>query len=316
LGDIGKITFRKMLNMLLFVFRLFAVLAGYRPSIVYLTIMPTGKIFYRDAVFIFISKIFCKKVIIHLHGKGVNEEIGSSSFKKWLYRNTFRHTDLICLSPLLVNDISLTRAKKIHVLPNGIPAQPFGPKTSGRIPVIIFLSNLVQNKGIAVFLQSLATLHQSGFDFHAKVIGKPYDFSLEDAQQFCNENMLQDKVSILGPKFGAEKYAELNTGDIFVLPSFNECFPLSILEAMQTGLAVVASSIGGIPDMLVDGETGLLVKPRDKDDLAEKIILLLSDPAMMTRMGQRARESFYRSYTIEKFNHGLAGIFRSVLQKK
>ncbi|HEX6428894.1 MAG TPA: hypothetical protein VF008_14460, partial [Niastella sp.] len=98
LDDIGKITPLKMLHMVGFIFRLCRILITFKPTLVYFTIVPTGKIFYRDALITSIIKRFCRRIIFHLHKKGIEEMAAGSRHKKWLLRKTFTRVTTICLS--------------------------------------------------------------------------------------------------------------------------------------------------------------------------------------------------------------------------
>jgi glycosyltransferase involved in cell wall biosynthesis len=201
----------------------------------------------------------------------------------------------------------------IYILPNGIPESRIeSSKIENHQPVIVFLSNLKKDKGIEVFLNSLLQIQKKKIPFKARIVGDEYDFTFQDAKEFVESNGMQGLVEVMGPRFGNEKLQILKSSDIFVLPSMNECFPLAILEAMQEGLPVISTVIGGIPDMIENGKQGLLVQPGEVDDLAKKLELLLMEPAKRKALGQNAKAKFESSYTIEKFNLGLAGIFEKV----
>jgi glycosyltransferase involved in cell wall biosynthesis len=317
LDDIGKITPLKILHMFGFIFRLLRILITFRPSLVYFTIVPTGKIFYRDALFTMLIKVFCRRIVFHLHKRGIEEMANGSRHKRWLLRKTFKGVASICLSEKLTADIRTVYEPEPYVLPNGIEI------VNSRIierhntpPRILYLSNLVINKGIEVFLQSLAELHKQGCRFQARIVGAPVDFSIEQAKAWCAEAGIAHLVDVTGPKFGMDKFHELERADIFVLPSFTECVPLSILEAMQFGLPVVATSVGGIPDILHDGVNGLLVPPRNSKELTVRLKLLLVDKDIRIQMGHSARERFMQKYTLSKFYEGLTDIFEQVLKGK
>jgi glycosyltransferase involved in cell wall biosynthesis len=317
LDDIGKITPGKVMHMIGFMFRLFRILISFRPTLVYFTIVPTGKIFYRDALFTGLIKMFCRRIVFHLHKRGIEEMANRSSHKKWLLRRTFKGVKAICLSEKLTADIRSIYKPRPFILPNGI--EVVNTKIINRqnpVPRILFLSNLVINKGIIIFLQSLVELHNQGYRFHARIIGAPVDYSVEQAKAFCAAAGIAHIVDVPGPKFGTDKFEELKQADIFVLPSFTECLPLSILEAMQFGVPVVATHVGGIPDIIDDGVNGLLISPGSVKDLSSKLKVLLNDKVLRTNMGNNARESFIQNYTLANFYEGLTGIFRQVLNDK
>ena len=317
LDDIGKITLLKMLHMVGFIFRLCRILISFRPALVYFTIVPTGKIFYRDALITSIIKRFCRRIVFHLHKKGIEEMAAGSRHKKWLLRKTFTGVTAICLSEKLTADIRTIYKPEPFVLPNGIEiVNNHITQRDNAAPRILYLSNLVINKGIEVFLQSLVDLHNQGCRFQARVVGAPVDYSIELAKAFCAAGGIAHLVEVVGPKFGPDKFKELEMADIFVLPSFNECVPLSILEAMQFGLPVVATRVGGIPDILQHGVNGLLVPPGSVRELSAKLKQLLLDKTARIQMGYNARERFMQKYTLTKFYEGLTGIFEQVLHDK
>ena len=104
-----------------------------------------------------------------------------------------------------------------------------------------------------------------------------------------------------GAIHGPEKWTIFQEADVFVLPSHNECFPLTILEAMSAGLPVVASRIGGIPDMIGDGGEGFIVPMKDEEALFKATSQLCKDQALLQRMSADALLAYNQRYTIEHF---------------
>jgi glycosyltransferase involved in cell wall biosynthesis len=317
LDDIGKITLSKMFHLVGFIFRLLHILITFRPSLVYFTIVPTGKIFYRDALFTMLIKIFCRRIVFHLHKRGIEEMANGSRHKRWLLRKTFKGVAAVCLSEKLTADIRTVYEPEPFVLPNGIEiVTSRAIERHNTPPRILYLSNLVINKGIEVFLQSLAELHKQGCRFQARIVGAPVDYSIAQAKAWCSNAGIGHLVDVIGPRFGKDKFQELERADIFVLPSFTECVPLSILEAMQFGLPVVATRVGGIPDILQEGVNGLLVPPGNSKELTVRLKQLLIDKDTRIQMGQSARQRFMQKYTLSKFYEGLTNIFEQVLKGK
>lgn len=315
LDDIGKITPSKMFHLVGFIFRLCRILITFKPSLVYFTIVPTGKIFYRDALFTMLIKLFRRPLVFHLHKRGIEEMASGSRHKRWLLRKTFKGVASVCLSEKLTADIRTVYEPEPYVLPNGIEIVNSRVIERHNIPPrILYLSNLVKNKGIEVFLQSLADLHKQGCRFQARVVGAPVDYSIEQAKEFCAAAGIAHLVDVIGPRFGRDKFHELERADIFVLPSFTECVPLSILEAMQFGLPVVATCVGGIPDIIQEGVNGFLVPPRSSKELTVRLKQLLVDKNLRIQMGHSARERFMQKFTLSKFYEGLTDIFEQVLQ--
>lgn len=317
LDDIGKITIMKMVHMIGFIFKLCGLLISYRPSIIYFTIVPSGKIFYRDALFTALMKLFRRRIIFHIHKNGIDEMAKASRHKRWLLRKTFKGTAPICLSEKLTEDISNIYGPKPFVLHNGIEVVTNQvAERHNAPPRILYLSNLVINKGIKVFLESLAELHKQGCRFQARIVGGEVDYSIEQAKAFCADAGIAHLVDVTGPKFGKDKFNELARADIFVLPSFTECAPLTIMEAMQFGLPVVATCVGGIPDMLNEDVNGYLIPPGSSKDLTIRLTQLLNNKDLRIEMGRNARERFMQKFTLSKYYEGLTDIFEQVLQGK
>ena len=103
--------------------------------------------------------------------------------------------------------------------------------------------------------------------------------------------------------------------DIFVLPTYNDCFPLVLLEAMSFSLPIISTFEGGIPDIVNDELTGYLVQQRDSVALAEKIELLIQNPDLRKKMGIAGRKIFLQKFTLDKFENRLISILQPVIQQ-
>lgn len=114
---------------------------------------------------------------------------------------------------------------------------------------------------------------------------------------------------------GKDKEAFLNAADIFVFPTFyhNECFPLVLLEAMEHGVACISTTEGGIPDIIDNGKTGFLVPKHDVAALADKILLLLSNPDLRCNMGKAGRVKFEKEFTLNVFENRMTWILEHIV---
>ena len=113
---------------------------------------------------------------------------------------------------------------------------------------------------------------------------------------------------------GEEKEKYLRECDIFVLPSYFEGQSVAILEAMAYSCTVVASNVGGIPQMIVEGKTGILAAPRNAQDLERGLMEALSDEALCRRLGGSAREKVEAEFSIEKNMEQLLLVYKKVLE--
>jgi glycosyltransferase involved in cell wall biosynthesis len=92
----------------------------------------------------------------------------------------------------------------------------------------------------------------------------------------------------------------VEAADLFCLPTLADATPIAILEAMATGLPVLAGGVGGIPELIDDGETGFLLKPGDPSDLDSKLQLLIEDPMLRTRIGKAARQACEDRFNVDR----------------
>ena len=127
---------------------------------------------------------------------------------------------------------------------------------------------------------------------------------------------MQNCVQVVGPKYNEEKYNELMSADIFVLPSFNEAFPLVNLEAMQFSLPVLSTNVGGVSEAVINEETGFVVESRNVQQLADKLILLIKDKNLREQMGMKGKDRFCNNYTLRHFEYNIKNVFDIILKTK
>jgi len=114
----------------------------------------------------------------------------------------------------------------------------------------------------------------------------------------CQQLGISESVSFLGWQRDLGRiYADL---DVVVLSSLNEGTPISLIEAMAAGKAVVATNVGGVPDVVEDGKTGLLVPPKDPKAQADAILKLLNDDDLRRFLGEQAKASVYPKYDVSR----------------
>lgn len=152
-------------------------------------------------------------------------------------------------------------------------------------------------KNLTVLLKAMKKVSSSHKNIKAVLIGEGRD--IDKLKATTQQMGLDSTVAWLGAREDARSiYVGM---DIFVLPSRFEGMPLVLLEAMSAGLPIVASRVGGIPEVVVDGETGFLVECDDYEALAERISLLANDTALRKKMGEKGKERFDKIFRIERF---------------
>jgi glycosyltransferase involved in cell wall biosynthesis len=181
-------------------------------------------------------------------------------------------------------------------VPNGIdPRDDVEPVHLADGPVVLEVARLAEVKGQRHLIAALARLDASGI-----LVGEDIERggSYEEVLRREAERLdVADRVVFAG--YRSDVPAVLAGCDVFCLPSTAEGMPLSVLEAMAQGKPVVATAVGGTPELVVDGVTGLLVPPGDAEALAEALGRVLSDPELAKRMGAAGRQRVERDFAAD-----------------
>lgn len=328
--EIGKNPLIKVGRYLSILWQTLWQLIVFRPQKVYLTISASGTGFYKDFPVAMLAGLFGAKRIYHFHNKGISQRQD-----KWLdnllCKLVFHKSEVILLSRYLYNDIAkYVPEERVKYCANGVgPLPPKGgslkPETLEQYPVhqtqneeqktinssteILFLSNLIVSKGVYILLEACKLLQQKGMLFLCTLVGGEGDISAEKLNQKVKEIGLTDTVIYAGKQYGADKEDYWNKADIFVHPTLNDCFPLVLLEAMQHGLPIVSTTEGAIPEIVTEGKTGFLVKQQDAEALADKLELLIANPAQRKSMGEEGRLKYEQEYTLRKFEERMVLMF-------
>jgi glycosyltransferase involved in cell wall biosynthesis len=194
------------------------------------------------------------------------------------------------------------------VIRNGVDPADFRPGEahSGR-PRLVTVGRLAAPKDAVTLVRALSALR--GRPFEALFVGDGPDRPTVEEEVRCLG--LESVVELLGERDDVPEL--LGTADVFVLSSNSEGLPLSILEAMAAGLPVVASNVGGVSEVVLDGDTGLLVPPGDAQSLAAAIERLLQDPVLRRRLGEAGRIRIAEHFDLAAVQQAHLDLYRRVL---
>ncbi|HKN19727.1 MAG TPA: GT4 family glycosyltransferase PelF [Dissulfurispiraceae bacterium] len=257
-------------------------------------------------------------VIATVHGKKYFHEHWR---RRFAYRVTARFSSMIAVSRDLKQFISEktgASGNKIGVIYNGINCAAYGNGDAASLrkelglasgaPVIGMIGNLYKVKGYPFFLQAAREILKTFPGAVFLIVGRG---ELQEAlEQQAAELGLGDSIRFLG--FREDIPDLLNLIDIFVLSSLSEGLSLSILEAMAAGKPVVATNVGGNPEVIVEGSTGFLVPVGDPEALARRIMTFLSDPGSARGMGQEARKRVLENFSVEAMTMRYQSLYREL----
>ncbi len=245
-----------------------------------------------------------------LHGPAELFDVGHYQLAEKVRRARF----VVCISDFTRSQLMALSApdawERLRVIHVGIPIAQFtraddGPP--GGPPTILFIGRHVPEKGHAALLEAIAQLTERGHDVRVVLAGDgPYRATLE---RFAEQLGIASRVSFPGAVGQEEIHDLYASASIFCLPSFAEGVPGVLMEAMAMRLPIVSTRITGVPELVEDGRTGLLVAPGRADLLAEAIERLLLDPALGLEMGANAREKVIREFNTERSAEELFELF-------
>lgn len=319
LEDIGKAGVGKAVRYLNLLRHVRNEVKRLRPSLVYVTPNAAGLAFYKDYVLVQMLKRMGCRVVCHYHNKGVTSR-QDRMLDDWLYRRFFRGVKVILLAEALYKDVEkYVSHDDVTIVHNGIPdIMPLLEKQHGNdVPRLLFLSNLIESKGVIDLLDACKILKERGCKFVCNFVGG--ETSEINAARFAAEvssRGIGDVAIYKGGKYGEAKVNELISSDCLVFPTHypKECFPLVLLEAMQCGLACVSTAEAGIPDIIEDGKTGVIVSANTQEALADAIEKVVSDNAMCKAMGEQGRRRYEQLFTLNKFEENLTAAINSVVE--
>lgn len=261
-----------------------------------------------------VFSFFVKKPkLLHLHG------IDFNFLKKYhLYRLMFKHVSdyyIAITNEMKKNliEIGISRDRIIY-LPNAIDVKFFSSNRNVKKEenMLLFVGRITHIKGLHVLLKALHYLKKPS---HLVIIGPIWDLTyyngIVDAFVKRINQEGRHKVTYLGaPDDILEWYQK---AAIFILPSYWEAFPVVLLEALACGTPVVATSVGGIPEIIQNHQNGILIPPNNPLKLAEAIQYLMDNEDIRIRMSKEGREYVMRNFSLDVVVKKLCKIYRNIL---
>jgi glycosyltransferase involved in cell wall biosynthesis len=296
-----------------------------RPKLVYVPIAQNVPSFLRDGTFVIVSSFLSRaKIVVHLHGSHFRDFFeNTNGFMRWFIKRSLKRVDMAIVLGNRLKRIFDGLVKDIEVVPNGIPtAYPASTKvaeTHGNPLQIGYLGNLFKSKGVLDLLAAARSVLEKHPETRFRFAGAWWQQEPETKEQalrFIHENGLDGSVEFTGVVLNGDKEDFLASTDIFVLPTRypTEGLPLVILEAMAHGCPVISTrDVGAIPEVVVDGVTGILVEKQNPQQLSEAIIKLIENPKLRESMGKAGRERFEKNYTMDINVENMIRVFHETL---
>jgi glycosyltransferase involved in cell wall biosynthesis len=257
--------------------------------------------FWRKSLVCLLARAARRPFLLHVHGSEFMQFYDNecSAASKWIIGRILSRAALVlALSEEWRNNLlRICPNMKIEVLPNGValpeirhrPGLPVAPRT------VLMLGRLGRRKGTYDLVRAFARIAPRLPGVQLVCGG---DGDIEEVRALAKELGLEDRVMCPGWLGPEGKRAHLAAAAVFVLPSNAEGMPMAVLEAMSWGLPVIATPVGGIPQLIRNDRNGLLVAPGDIDAIAEAVLRLMGDPALCARLGAAARATIETRFSI------------------
>jgi glycosyltransferase involved in cell wall biosynthesis len=293
-----------------------------RAAIVHLNTSLNARAYWRDLAYLLVAKACGSRVLYQVHGGALPQRFfGRSRILAACLRGVLQLPDVIVV--LARVELEAYRAfvprQQIVRLPNGIDCALY-PKFQAvhrdpSLPLqLLYMGRLAREKGLYDVLEGLRIARAQGAQTRLVIAGSgPEEAALK---RRVRQLGLASTVAFVGPMFGESKVKLLGESDAFFLTSYAEGLPYALLEGMAAGMPVIATPVGAIPDVVVDGVHGLLVPPRDPEAIARAVERLASDRAPFERMSAACRERIAAGYSIDRLAGRLSRLYSELCSAK
>jgi glycosyltransferase involved in cell wall biosynthesis len=269
------------------------LIARWRPEMVWIHVGGNASL-YRKTPFIAFGRLAGRCVLTHFHAGDFTPYFKRQSRygqRLILWGLSLSHRLITCSRELKgILNRHLPEAEVV-VLPNGVDVTEFATERRCREaaqaeePVrLLFVGAMGRLKGERDLIRALRRAQERVPNLRVLMLGH----GSETLMRLCEHLQVLHLLEYFGPAPMARRAEFFKQADFFVLPTYAEGMPVSVIEAMAAGLPVITTPVGGIPELITDGVEGWLVRPGEIDVLAERIVTLASDEQMRLMMGQRA----------------------------
>lgn len=262
----------------------------------------------RKVLFFYPAKWLGKKTIFHFHPS--NEKFLFEPYNQKLYRSLFSKADLILVLSeqwrrWIKEALGLT--EHIEVLYNPCPI--VNHRTDLRKKNILFAGTIIPRKGYADLIKGFAPIAPKHPDWKITFAGNG---EIERAKEIAKEVHIENQVIFLGWVNGKEKEKAFQEASIYCLASYGEGFPMGVLDAWAYGIPCVVTPVGGLPDIITEGENALTFSPGDTETLAKQLERMITDDSLREKIEKESLNLSQTTFNINTINQQLDKIYSSL----
>lgn len=328
LDNLSKLDFTNVYLALKNLWMLFLLCKKVKPELIYIPVASNFLPYLRDGLFILISSFTSKaKIVIHLHEGNYFREVfykDSGSLNKKFIEFSLSKVDTAIVYSENLKSTFKGLVKNIVSFPNGLKNETSvnfnkTKNIENENLQISFMGNFFESKGILDVLNSASILANKKVKVIFNLAGtwiKGEEQTRAKADKIIRENNIESIIKFHGVITGKEKDNFMNETDIFLFPTWYpyEGCPMVILDAMSFGIPVISTKdTGAIPEMVIDGETGILIDKKNPGQIADAIVKLIENKDIRTRMGENGRARFEKHFTEEINTENVISTFKKVI---
>jgi glycosyltransferase involved in cell wall biosynthesis len=297
--------------------QLAAAIVRHGAGLVHINTSLNAKAYWRDFAYVAVAKLCGARVLFQVHGGVLDDFAPRGRLFAAVVRRMLTWPDLVVV--LSREQLEAFRRaapeQAVEMVPNGIDCAPYvrhhRSAAEPDAPLrLIYMGRLVAGKGLLETIEGLRLARSRGVNARLVIAGNgPEEPRL---RQYTREAGLAREVSFVGAAYGEHKAQLLAQADALALPSYTEGLPYALLEAMAAGVVPIVTPVGAIPDVVTDGEHGLLVAPRDAESIAQAIAALAADRARLTRMSAASRKHVATAYSVERVARDFSQLYWGV----
>ena len=274
-----------------------------RPEIVHVKASWGGVNFAQSMGYCIIARLSGRRVLVQLHGGSFDtwyRESGPAAKSAIRFGLSFA-SEIVVLSEYWRGMLrELLPSRPVHVVPNGVELEnAILPVSRGGALRILTIGTVCRRKGHFDIVEAASRVRDLPVRF---VFGGPFEDGATEKEMrgLIEERDVASSIEFLGPVGSDTKWQHLADADIYLLPSHGENMPNAILEAMATGLPIILSRAGAMPEMLDDGESGLFVDAGDSEAIAAAVRRLNASPALRRSMAEASRAQVEARYAFPR----------------
>ena len=295
-----------------------SLLGGYRPDVFHIHVADRRS-FYRKLAYFEQAQLTGVPVVVHIHGAVFEEFYEAHPANAAAVRRMFSSAAMVMVLHQKIYDKSVEWAggdSNVEILYNPVEVVVFDPpeaRPAEQPLTVLMMGEVGERKGAFDLVEAIPAVRTEVPEVRFRFAGNG---ETERLQARVDELGLTENVDVMGWTAGEAKTKAFQTADVYCLPSYAENLPVSVLEAMAARLPVVGTPVAGTPEEIIEGETGFMVQPGDRNAIADRLVRLLKDANLRDTMGAAGRARVESHFENEVVCERLIALWKRAIAAK